>query len=212
MSKPPTYRMVSTTELRPNYWNPNVMSEEDYARALESIRRFGFVDPITVRNFETYGMEIVDGENRWRAAKDLGLDQVPVIIVDVDEATARQLTIVLNELRGRPDEGKLARIIEELSKNQSLEDLEQVLPFRRAELEAMVATRREGVDWQALASPPVPVVGVPGAKERWVERVFRLPVSAAAVVDDALARAGEDGPIEPWKALELIAADFLGGR
>src|SRR5512135_825616 len=151
--KPPEYRLALTSELRPNSWNPNVMSEEDYGKALESIRRFGFVDPITVRDFETGGLEIIDGENRWRAAKDLGLREVPVIIVWVDDETAQQLTIVLNELRGRPDEARLAKIIAELNQHHPLDDLERVLPFRRAELAKMVATRREAVDWQALASP-----------------------------------------------------------
>lgn len=207
------FREVFVTELRPNSWNPNVMSQEDYDKAQESIERFGFVDPITTR-ITPDGYEIIDGENRWRAAKDKGLKTVPIIVVEVDDDEARQLTIVLNELRGRPDPGRLAKLVSDLASRRPMAELERVLPFRRSQLAEMVAARREEIDWDRL-KPPEPVVGVPGAdptKQRWVERVFRLPTDAAAVLDNAIARVRENGVEESWRALELIAADYLSGR
>ena len=211
----PTYRVVLTSLLRPNGWNPNVMSEEDYTKALASIERFGFIDPITVRE-DANGYEIIDGENRWRAAIDKGLTTVPVVIVEVSDDDARALTVVLNELRGQPNQTKLAELIADLATRSPMAELERVLPYRRSQLAAMVSARREAIDWERL-KPPEPVVGVPGdagsAKERWIERVFRLPASAAAVLDDAIARVREDdGRITSWQALELIAADFMAGH
>jgi len=207
------FRTVFVHELHPNAWNPNRMSQEDYDKALVSIERFGFIDPITVRlvNEEATPFEIIDGENRWRAAKDKDLKTVPVIIVEVDDDDAKALTIVLNELRGQPDQGRLAALVADLASRRPMAELERVLPFRRSQLAQMVAARREEIDWDRLQTPPQPVAQ--GDKEPWVERVFRLPVSAAAVVDDALARAraSAGGDTQAWQALELIAADFLGG-
>lgn len=202
------FRTVLVSELAPNSWNPNVMSQEDYDKACASIERFGFIDPITVR-ITGEGYEIIDGENRWRAAQDKGLKTVPIVLVEVDDDDARALTIVLNELRGKPDQTRLATLVADLAARRPMAELEQVLPFRRSQLAQMVAARREEIDWDRLQAPQ-PVAPADGTKVKWVERVFRLPIDAASVVDDAIARASEGGDTQPWQALELIAADFLG--
>lgn len=186
------------------------MSEEDYTKALTSIDRFGFIDPITVRRMLD-GFEIIDGENRWRAAVDKRLPRVPIIVIEADDDAARELTIILNELRGRPDDRRLAELVSSLAARRPMAELEQLLPFRRQQLAAMVTARRESIDWAALSEPrPAPAAEAP--KERWVERIYRLPASSAAVVDDAIARVRESGVEEAWQALELIAADYLGGN
>lgn len=204
------FREVRPAELHPNAWNPNVMSQEDYDKALESIERFGFVDPITVRE-DLKGFEIIDGENRWRAASERRLPTVPIIVLEVDDDDARALTIVLNELRGQPDPTRLAALVQDLASRRPMAELERVLPFRRSQLAEMVAARREEIDWDRLQAPQ-PVAQTD--KTRWVERVFRLPADAAAVVDDAIARASasEGENLAQWQALELVCADYLGGR
>ena len=64
-----------------------------YAKAIESITDFGFIDPITCTSDYT----IIDGEHRWRAARDLGFTDVPVSVLDgLSEPEYRKLTIVLN--------------------------------------------------------------------------------------------------------------------
>jgi len=207
MSQPVRFEEIRLDMLVPNPWNPNEMDPEDYEKARESIRRFGFIDPITVRKIgEAY--QIIDGEHRWKAAKDEGLEAVPVAIIDVDDADAEQLTFILNELRGRPNPQKLAALVRDLASKRSMSDLESVLPLRRQQLAAMIAERREAIDWDALQQKPAEAAD---KKERWVERVFRLPKSAADVVDEALVRVREDGVSDDWKALELICADYLAG-
>lgn len=207
------FREVRPAELHPNPWNPNVMAQEEYDKALESIERFGFVDPVTVRERETGGFEIIDGENRWRAATERRLPIIPIIVLDVNDDDAKALTIVLNELRGKPDQTRLAELVADLASRRPVMELERILPFKRSQLAQMVAARREAIDWDRLQAPQ-PVAPADGAKTRWVERVFRLPADAAAVVDDAIASAssGDGEDIPSWRALELIAADYLSGR
>ena len=201
----PRVEMIRLDLLVPNEWNPNEMDPDDYTKARASIRTFGFIDPITVRELgDRY--QIIDGEHRWKAAQDEGLTEVLVTIIDVDDADAEQLTFILNELRGKPNPQKLAALIRDLASKRSMSDLESVLPLRRQQLAAMVAERREAVDWGALQTKPEPE-----KKERWVERVFRLPQSAADVIDEALVKVREDGVADDWKALELICADYLAG-
>ncbi len=68
--------------------------EESLAGLAESIRRYGIINPITVRllpDGETY--QIVTGERRWRAAQIAGLTAIPCIVkqIDLDAVTTEQL-------------------------------------------------------------------------------------------------------------------------
>lgn len=69
---------------------------EPIIRLADSIRRYGILQPLTVRRVEDGRCEIVAGERRLRAAKLLGLETVPCIIVDVDEKKSAELAIIEN--------------------------------------------------------------------------------------------------------------------
>lgn len=199
---------VETELLFPNPWNPNVMSEEDLAKEEVSIRTFGFVDPMTVRRVES-GYQIIDGEHRWKVAKRIGLTHVPCVVLDVDDEAAEQLTIVLNDLRGKPNEEKLAALVKDLAARRSMLDLEKVLPYKRERLAEMIAGRKADFDWEALRRPKQ---AEDRPEPKWVERVYRFPPDAAEVIDRAV-QAAKEGPddIPDWQALELICADYLSG-
>jgi ParB family chromosome partitioning protein len=69
--------------------------EEQLHGLAESIRRYGVLNPITVRPLpdgQTY--QIVTGERRWRAAMLAGLSEIPCIIksIDPETVTLEQLT------------------------------------------------------------------------------------------------------------------------
>lgn len=198
---------ISVDDLMPNPWNPNVMDDDMLRKEVESIREFGFVDPITVRVFAAM-WQIIDGEHRWKGAKIVGLDRIPCIVLDVSDEIAEQLTIVLNDLRGKPNEERLAALVRDLSARRSMLDLEKVLPYKRERLAEMIAERKADFDWEALKRPK------PEKEEtrKWVERIYRLPHEAAQVIDEAIAKVRTDEDIsEDWAALELIAADYMAG-
>ncbi len=105
MSKTETMRIG---ELEPNNFNPNEMSEEKYAALKESIKQDGIKQPIIVRPIveegDPAGFEIIDGEHRFKAANELKLEGVPVIIEDVKEdKDAMRLCYKLNAGRGTID-------------------------------------------------------------------------------------------------------------
>ncbi|RIH86852.1 Chromosome-partitioning protein Spo0J [Calidithermus roseus] len=54
------------------------------------------LQPLLVRFVAEGQYQIIAGERRYRAAQMAGLTEVPVVEVDVDEATARQLALVEN--------------------------------------------------------------------------------------------------------------------
>ena len=70
--------------LRPSPRNPRTHDAAQIGRIADSIRRFGWTNPVLA---DASG-EIIAGEARWRAALDLGLREVPVIVLAGLDATA----------------------------------------------------------------------------------------------------------------------------
>lgn len=210
----PEYLTVPIGQLVPNRWNPNQMDDEMYQKARTSIRTFGFIDPITVRSLEridatTYSdgdkkvylhaYEIIDGEQRWRGAQDEGLTEIDIAnLGEVDDETAKQLTIIFNELHGTFDPKSMGNLLTDLVTSIPLPDLLDVLPFNQAQFEELTALPK--VDWNAVA-PPRPSAT---RNDRWVERVYRMPADAAEVVDKAVREARDLG-MSDWQALQAFA-------
>jgi len=80
-----TYREIPLAEIVPNPQQPrNVFDEEALAELVHSIREFGLMQPIVVREVAD-GYELVMGERRWRAAGRAGLTTIPAIVRITDD-------------------------------------------------------------------------------------------------------------------------------
>ena len=69
---------------------------EALAALADSIREYGMIQPITVRPLDRGYYQIIAGERRWRAAREAGLEEVPVRIVEADDRLAMELALVEN--------------------------------------------------------------------------------------------------------------------
>jgi len=106
---------VPIDSLRPNKYNPNRQTPDEFEKLKRSILENGFGQPVVAwRNGE-----IVDGEHRWRACKELGLTKITVIYFDADaikqrlsdpETQAKLATIQFNEARGNEDMELLSKM------------------------------------------------------------------------------------------------------
>lgn len=95
-------RKVPVEFLRPNPRNPRrSFGEAELAELATSITQRGIIQPIVVRPIgEVPGaFEIVAGERRWRAAQRAGLDEVPVVIVEIDDRASLEFAILENVQR-----------------------------------------------------------------------------------------------------------------
>ena len=71
-------------ELVPNEYQPRTdFDPEELAELAASIRAQGLIQPILVTPRTAGGYMIVAGERRWRAARQAGLEHVPVVVRDV---------------------------------------------------------------------------------------------------------------------------------
>lgn len=75
------YREVPVASIKPNPKQPRQVFDEEALRELEhSIREFGLMQPIVVRQLPKDEFELVMGERRLRAAQQAGLDEIPAIV------------------------------------------------------------------------------------------------------------------------------------
>lgn len=198
---------VAAPQLEPNDWNPNVMTDEERDRLRAGIRRFGFLDPLTVRIHPDIlgSYQIIDGEHRWEIGVEEGIRIFPCFLVDVDTDTAMMLTPILNELHGQPDAERLGNLLRDLQTRHSDVTLRELMPFSRQRFDELVG--QISVDWGALEQRRKDATDV---EDRWVERVYRMPVAAAEVVDEAVQKAKtEVDASNDWQGLEFVAAEFM---
>ena len=89
-------KTLRTSEIEPNRDQPRkVFSDEAIQALADSIREHGMLQPILVRPIGG-GYQIVAGERRWRAARMLGLDEVPVNIRELSDLETMQIAIIEN--------------------------------------------------------------------------------------------------------------------
>jgi ParB family transcriptional regulator, chromosome partitioning protein len=84
-------REVSVDDVAPNPKQPRqVFDDEALDELTHSVREFGLLQPIVVREKPDGGYELIMGERRLRAARAAGLDAVPAIVRDTtDDALLR---------------------------------------------------------------------------------------------------------------------------
>lgn len=90
---------LPTLDLKPGKFQPRSRFDDDKLTALiDSIREKGIIQPLVVRplpgGLNTY--EIIAGERRWRAARTLNLESVPVIVRDYNDREALEVALIEN--------------------------------------------------------------------------------------------------------------------
>lgn len=102
--------------LRPHPDNPR---KGDVEKIVASFERFGVYQPIVAQRSTGH---ILAGNHRYLAARAKGLTDLPVVWLDVDDATARAILVADNRLSdvATYDDGALAQILQELQSTDAL--------------------------------------------------------------------------------------------
>ena len=74
----------------------SVFDEEALAELAESIREYGVIQPVTVRQLPSGYYQLIAGERRWRAARLAGLTEIPAQIIEADDRLTTELALVEN--------------------------------------------------------------------------------------------------------------------
>lgn len=91
------FEYIAVERLEPRRDQPRVTFAQEPLEELSlSIREHGVISPITVRPTGEGFYEIIAGERRWRAARMAELEEVPARVLNVDDRTAMELSLIEN--------------------------------------------------------------------------------------------------------------------
>lgn len=104
-------------------WNPNEMGSEEFTLLKEQIKEVGFIDPPTVAEVENQQgkrfYRIIGGHHRVAAAKELGLEKIPVDLLKgerwKDEDLQKLQTVRMNVLHGKMNPEKMVALYNEMA-------------------------------------------------------------------------------------------------
>jgi len=121
-NRQPTEENIDISSITPNPFQPRTQFRQEEIDGLaQSIKEQGLLQPIIVRK-KVNGYEIISGERRFRALKQLGWDYAPCIIkTQVTDREMLELALVENVQR------------------EDLNDIEQALAFQRLMLECSLS-------------------------------------------------------------------------
>ena len=89
--------LLPIQKLEPNRAQPRQdFDEEALGELAASIAEHGLIQPIAVRAMPNGYYQSIAGERRWRASRLAGLKEVPVTMIEADDQTAAELTLIEN--------------------------------------------------------------------------------------------------------------------
>jgi DNA modification methylase len=133
-------------------YNPRQISDHDLEALRRSLRFFGTVEPIVVNKRSD---RIVGGHQRVKAALAEEIEMLPVVYVDLDEPSERQLNLALNKIHGEWDLEKLEDVLRELQTMGADLDLTGFTEIEIAELLKGSDEPIDGLtDPDAIPEPP----------------------------------------------------------
>ena len=111
---------LKISDIAPGRFQPREVFDPDKLKGLMlSIKEKGVIQPVIVRP-KGDGYELIAGERRLRAAKGLGIGQIPAIIRDVNDAEALEIALIENIQRDDLNPIEEAKAYQRLSEEFSL--------------------------------------------------------------------------------------------
>jgi hypothetical protein len=190
-------KKVNIDDVRPNDYNPKEKNHIKVQQIKKSIELMGFKQPVQVR--DNNGYEILDGEQRWTAMKELGAKEIYIYDngkVSDEEAKAETLRW---QVQIPFDEVQLAPLVVELA------NLNIDIPFNEEEIEDYrKITEFDFNQYNANRPDFEEEDGVKTLSIKMTEEAYNVVMRAIKKLQEDIPDAGES------RAIELICADYLG--
>lgn len=188
---PKNLKTVPIDEVFPNPWNPKEKNHAKVKDIEKSIKLHGFKAPIQVRSNDGR-YEIIDGEQRWTAMKNLGATEI--VIYDngeISDADAKNETLWW-QVQVPFETIELAKLVREL------DDMEMELPY----------SAKEVAEFKGMLEQD-PNSGNDKGDIKTLN--IKLSPDQFEVVTRALEFVKSENECGDGRAMELICADYLAG-
>lgn len=125
------HKLISINDITPNPWNKNKMGAQYFAALKANIAnpKVGFTIPVLLRPNPdpdaTIPYMIIDGEHRYKAAKDIGYTEIPAIIFkQMPDSLAKYLMIESNAVHGDTSDADIKAVLSEIENDDFLEEFD----------------------------------------------------------------------------------------
>lgn len=192
-------KKVPIEQVKANGWNPKDKDTKEYKQVVRSIRANGLRDPIIVRELGKDSYEVIDGEQRFTAASEIGYKEIFVYNEgQMDEKTAKALTIWY-QVQVPFNEVDLSHLVVELH------NLEVELPYTEAEI----------ADFANMAQFDFDQYDKDGEGDEDMPNVktlsIKMPEDQYEVIMDTIKHVMDEMNCNEARALEFIIAEYRAG-
>jgi hypothetical protein len=134
-------KQIKIDELKDSEYNPRQITKDELKKLKTSIEKFGLVQPIVVNINPERENVVISGHQRLKAAKSLGLKEVPCMLVDLSLTKEKALNLAMNRIGGRFEEEKLIDLLSAIE--QENEDILNITGFDNAEINYLLGLREK---------------------------------------------------------------------
>jgi hypothetical protein len=170
--------------------NPNEMNNAEFVALKANIAQYGILEPVVIDQ----DSNIVDGQHRSMAAKELGI-QVPCVRFNIPNPTDRRIIRqTLNKLRGKHNPLKDAEEFIAILKANEEKKLFDLTSIRENEFYRTIAQKQSEQEKDAVPEPPETPITQPG--DLWVIGEHKIMCGDSCSPEDvAKLMGGEKKPI-----------------
>jgi len=192
--------ILPIANVKVNEWNPKQKETKEYKNVVRSLELYGFRQPILVRESDGDIYEILDGEQRYKAAVELGYQDIPVYNLGKISDTEAKAATIWMEVQVPFDEIDLSKLVVELS------DMEVEMPYSEGEINDFRGMAEFDFDFDG--SEPDDDSGedfdMVSYATKMTQDQYDIFMKAVNLVKD-------DFDCSEGRAIELICADYLSG-
>lgn len=136
------FKEIPIDKLVPATWNYKKDDEYIAKSLVNNLKSNGQIENIIIRELKTGFYEIVNGNHRYQAMLQINQDVVICYVYnegELSDAQAKRIAIETNETAFENDVIKLAALLQEISEETALDELEKTMPYNLKEMENLVA-------------------------------------------------------------------------
>ena len=125
---------IDINKIEPNNNQPRKNFNEDSLIELsESIKQHGLIEPLIVQKGKKGFYTIIAGERRWRAAREAGIKEIPVVVKDYSDQQVMEIALIENIQR------------EDLNAIEEAEAYERLINLKQDEVAERVSKSRVAI-------------------------------------------------------------------
>ena len=153
-------------------YNPRQLTKDQYTQLKDSLTRFGLVDPLIVNKHKSRKNILVGGHQRLKIAKEMGMDKIPCVEVDLPLDQEKELNIRLNKNVGEWDYDSLANYF----------DVSELMEWGFTDNDLFQFDQNYGTDFELPD----------GDKEPFQQMTFTVSNEQAEVVENTIKKAKQN--------------------